>query len=126
MLIRTKNLIQKDYRLTVKGRLVSIYNSAKKRSKLKDIEFTIIPEDLVEIYYKQNGKCAISGLEMSLESSSRHKANTFIVSIDRIDSDKGYTKDNIQFLCWQINKMKSNLTEDEFKFWIRIISSRVL
>lgn len=126
MLIRTKNLIQKDYRITLKGRLVSIYNSAKSRAKKKDIDFTITPEDLLELYHKQDGICAISEMKMNFKTGRRHKANAFIISLDRIDPDKGYTKDNIQYLCWQVNKMKSNLTDNEFKFWIRIISSRVL
>lgn len=126
MLIRTKDLIQKDYRGTLKGRLVSIFNSAKSRAKKKELDFNITPEDLLELYYQQDGKCAITNLKMEFKTGPRHRANTFIVSLDRKNSEKGYTKDNIQFLCWQVNKMKSSLTEIEFIFWIRIISSRVL
>jgi hypothetical protein len=39
------------------------------------------------------------------------------LSIDRIDSKKGYIKDNIQFVCMAINQMKSDLTLDELYFF---------
>ena len=35
------------------------------------------------------------------------------LSIDRIDSLKGYTKDNIQLVCHLCNLMKSNLSMNE-------------
>ena len=35
------------------------------------------------------------------------------VSIDKIDSTKGYTKNNIQLICMECNQMKSDITEDE-------------
>lgn len=92
--------------------------------KKKGLEFNITKEDLIELYEKQKGKCAFSGLVMEMKTGPRHKSNTFSISLDRINNDKGYTKDNIQYLCWQINKMKSNLTDDEFRFWIKIISSQ--
>lgn len=123
--MRTKNDIQKDYRITIKGRLVSIFNGAKKRARLKKLVFEITPEDLIELYYKQNGRCAITNLEMSLVSANRKISNPFIVSLDRVDSFKGYTKDNIQFICNQVNRMKSNLTMQDFIFWIKTISSQV-
>jgi hypothetical protein len=35
-------------------------------------------------------------------------------SIDRINSTKGYTKNNCQLVCWAYNRAKSNMTEDAF------------
>lgn len=34
-------------------------------------------------------------------------------SLDRIDSSRGYTKDNIQVISYKANRMKSNATEQE-------------
>lgn len=36
-------------------------------------------------------------------------------SIDRVDSNGGYTLDNIQFLCGQCNRLKSDATLDQLK-----------
>ena len=35
--------------------------------------------------------------------------------IDRVDSSKGYTEDNVVPCCWIHNKMKSDMTYGEFK-----------
>jgi hypothetical protein len=34
-------------------------------------------------------------------------------SLDRIDSTKGYTKDNVQVICYLANKMKNNATIEQ-------------
>lgn len=39
------------------------------------------------------------------------------VSIDRIDSDKGYTIDNVQLVCMAVNQMKSDLTNEELMYF---------
>lgn len=56
--------------------------------------------------------CAYTGEVLTLE---RNKLN--IVSVDRIDSNKGYTKDNVVFCCSIINIMKTYLTVAEFRDW---------
>lgn len=48
---------------------------------------------------------------MTVTKSGRTNTN---VSIDRIDSNKGYTKDNVQLVCSAINFMKSNLSLNDF------------
>lgn len=57
------------------------------------------------MYYKQEGKCALSGeilTKIALEDKGINKYN---VSIDRINSSKDYTKDNIQLVGAIINIM---------------------
>jgi hypothetical protein len=43
------------------------------------------------------------------------------VSVDRIDSNKGYLKDNVQLVCMVINQMKSDLNLDELKYYCQEI-----
>lgn len=58
----------------------------------------------------QNGKCAISGLDMTYElGEGRIYTN---VSIDQIMPSKGYTIDNIQLVCMAVNQLKSDLDMD--------------
>ena len=67
---------------------------------------------------KQNGRCIITGLLMTNicyqnSVNDRHKINKWNISVDRIDSNKGYTIDNIQLICNVVNRMKSDLTDNE-------------
>ncbi len=47
------------------------------------------------------------------EEKGRQSDNS--ISIDRIDSSKGYTPDNIVVVSWKANRLKSNATLDEMK-----------
>lgn len=52
---------------------------------------------------KQNNKCALTG-DLITEST---------MSIDRIDSNHGYTEGNIQLTTWEANRFKRDYTEKE-------------
>ena len=80
-------------------------NSANKRKQ----EFSLEINDIVNFWNEQNKICAYSGLEMSLEAG---KLTT--VSIERIDSKIGYTKDNTILVCQAINRMKSDFSYEDF------------
>jgi hypothetical protein len=66
---------------------------------------------LLEIYNKQNGKCFYTGEYLQL---ARRNNSAYSLSIDRIDSNKGYVRDNI-VLCSSIaNFMKQNYNIKDF------------
>lgn len=95
--------------------------SAKKRLANKRIEagvFDIKPDDIKELIAKQNNKCVYTGYELEWSYNNNYK-----VSIDRIDSSKGYTKDNIQLVCFIVNQAKSDLSDDVFIDMCQKISS---
>jgi hypothetical protein len=74
-------------------------------------------EYLKWLYKEQGGKCALSGQEMTFE---RYCEN--VVSVDRIDSSRGYVKGNIHLTTWWANKMKMDLTLDDFRRKVQILS----
>lgn len=87
-------------------------DSAKKRGqrgRLDCEEHTITTDDIMKLKEKQDNKCVYSGLELVWKRHSPNKA-----SIDRIDSTKGYTPNNIQLVTKLVNQAKNNLTHDEF------------
>ena len=45
------------------------------------------------------------------------------ISVDRIDSSKGYTKDNIQLTLADVNIMKWNTSDDDFIATCKLIHS---
>jgi hypothetical protein len=109
---------QKKVRSELKGFMSQLLHGAKTRASKKGFDFDIDAEFLTEMLTDSGYKCAVTGIEMNLFSSGRKKANPFKCSLDRIDSSKGYTKDNVRFVCWAVNQMKADRTDEEFKFWI--------
>lgn len=61
---------------------------------------------------KQDGKCALTKFPMTLVWGNGKK-NIYNLSVDRIDSSKGYTKDNIQLVCAAANMMKGYMEYNE-------------
>ena len=83
---------------------------AKDRARKQNIKFDLTLDFLLELWKKQNGKCALSGLPMTYISlKGRIPTN---VSLDKIDRNLGYIKDNVQLVCMACNQMKSDLSED--------------
>jgi len=69
-----------------------------------------------DIYKKQNGICAISGLPMF---SSTVAWFPFQPSLDRIDNSKGHTLDNVHLVCRAINTGRGKTEINEFKVWFK-------
>ena len=90
--------------------------SARNRAKYKNIEFSIVLEDLENIYKKQGGRCYYTNL---LFDSSEY--GTY--SIDRIDSNLGYTKDNIRLTAACVNYMKNDMEESIFLKVVKLIAN---
>jgi len=88
--------------------LSSIYNGAKRRARKRGFGFNITKEYIQELYIKQQGRCAITDVKMSFIANDKYK-----ISLDRINSKKGYLKNNVQLLCWWVNRCKSNYSRDD-------------
>ncbi|MCA2590163.1 MAG: hypothetical protein IM509_05280 [Microcystis sp. M31BS1] len=116
---------QQAYRSTETGFVSQTIHNCKTRALKKGFEFSLTTEDLLNLMQVQNMQCAVTGLLMDFKSQSRKKANPFKCSVDRIDSSKGYTLDNVRLVCWAVNQMKSDRTEDEFEFWIKSIHKAI-
>lgn len=83
---------------------------AKDRALNKNIPFTITKEDLLNLWNKQNGLCAISKIPMTYELDAGRVFSN--VSIDQICPGVGYTIDNIQLVCMAVNQLKSDFEMD--------------
>ena len=95
--------------------------SANKRGKgARNIPWNITAEDLIELWEKQGGKCALSGAYLTHHRDGSGKKE-YNASIDRIRPDLDYTPENIQLVCYRVNLLKHNLSEDMFYWWIKTI-----
>ncbi len=68
------------------------YRSCKFGAKKRGFEFNISKEDMWEQWLVQDGKCALSGIELHIERNYQ-KLKGMTASLDRIDSTRGYTVD---------------------------------
>jgi hypothetical protein len=82
------------------------------RALRKKIPFTITHEYISELYEEQEGKCALTGIKLTVASNSRVSDGTY--SLDRIDSSKGYIPGNVQWIHKELNSMKMAMSQDRF------------
>lgn len=70
--------------------------------------FAVSIEYLDSIWKKQDGKCALSGIPIAFQDLGKAKGTA---SLDRIDSNKGYIKGNVQWLHKDVNIMKNSFSD---------------
>lgn len=90
----------------------------KRRALLKKIEFDLDFNFLKELFYNQAGFCYYSSIPMVMYSDVNRKisaASYNVASLDRIDSDKGYTKDNVVWCLNSINMFKAHHKLEDIK-----------
>lgn len=91
----------------------------KTRSRSYGSVCTLTIEQLIDLYEKQNKKCALSGIEMT--TVRKAGKNIYNASIDRIIPGGDYSIDNIRLVCNQVNMMRSNLSDCELLFLCKSI-----
>ncbi len=84
-------------------------------------ETEITAEYLKEIWDKQNGVCPYTGLKMQLRDYSK-PSSPANASVDRIDSTKGYIRDNIEFVCMSVNYAKNEFSKQEMLIFFKSIN----
>lgn len=109
---------KKDIQLQQNQVSKAYFGKVRRRAKLNKLEFSITIEYLQQLYHNQQCCCALSGvvLKMPVRCVNKEIDTKYfnLASLDRIDSSKGYIVDNVQWVDAKINKMKLDLTDNEF------------
>lgn len=92
------------------------------QAKIHGREFQLTKEYLWEIFQKQNGKCALTGIDLKFASTARSGDGN--ASIDRIDSSKDYIEGNIQWVHKDINYMKQEYDQEYFINMCNLITKK--
>lgn len=92
----------------------SHFANIKKHAEIRKLIFEIEIEKIWNLFLTQNRKCALSGVDLVFDKI-RGKTTA---SLDRIDSSKGYVEGNVQWVHKDVNRMKTNFPESEFKKWV--------
>lgn len=99
----------------VPGRWLS---RAKSNAEVRDLCFNVTLEDLQHQWEVQKGLCFYSGVPLIFakdgETCDTVKHISMVASLDRTDSSKGYTADNITWVSKTINYLKMDLSSDQF------------
>jgi hypothetical protein len=66
-----------------------------------------------ELFQEQDGKCKLTGIVMEVA-----QGGPLAISPDRIDSNAGYVRGNIQLTVWAANKAKGDTPDAEFRDFI--------
>ncbi len=106
--VKSKRKRQKQA-MNIEGRIVLWKRGARARG----IRWSVSTKHLKSIPLK----CHYTGFDLTFEMD---KQNT--ISLDRIDSHKGYVNGNVVFCCSDINYMKSDLHIEEFKMLCKAVA----
>jgi len=98
-----------------KGPSATFWSQVVHNAKVRNIDITITLEQAKTLLENQNNKCKLSGLPIYLSITRKeHRQRCTTASLDRIDSSKGYTLDNVQWVHKDVNQMKMAVSQDRF------------
>ncbi len=102
------------------------FNSVVKAASVRELEVDITIEFLAELYEKQNGLCALSGVPIDFIPQRIDKygrSRRITASLDRIDSYLGYTKENVQWTNTDINMLKRQYGQEKFIEMCKLVAN---
>ena len=113
--------VKKDIRRYSK-RMVAVL---RHRAKSINVPFNLTKEHLIEQWEKQQATCYYTGetLDLSLPSNGNYPHRKF-PSLDRRVPTEGYVIGNVVWTTYEVNRMKNDLTENEFLALSEIIYRR--
>lgn len=88
-----------------------VFNKYKKDAKERGLEWRLEPQDILDMWIEQGGKCKQTGLPLFCGDNSTD--HTW--SIDRMENGKAYIKDNVQLVSKIYNMSKMSRTDAEMK-----------
>tara|TARA_R110000823_G_scaffold177013_1_gene309584 strand:- start:353 stop:877 length:525 start_codon:yes stop_codon:yes gene_type:complete len=111
------------YLSTEKGFLLNLYKGCKKRTKEKQVkdpskeDFNLSQEEFLNLWEEHKAKhgmtCGYTGEPIIIQRLAPNKNGKQnpkpknLLSVDRLEPEKGYTKENIVFCGWAFNERKN-------------------
>lgn len=92
----------------MKSRASAAYNDSHKRAKRQGMNFDLTSAYILSLL-ESTPICPYFGYTLTYTVGK----DKTLASLDRIDSSKGYTQDNVQIISYFANLMKSSATQEE-------------
>jgi hypothetical protein len=70
---------------------------------------------ILELFEKQNGKCYWFKVDLKPSNIAKYPWQP---SLDRLDRDKGYTKDNVVLACYSANIGRNTASAEIFNMFV--------
>lgn len=109
-----------------------LLENVKKSGRMRDgylgrikREITLTPSDLRNQFKKQKGRCYWLNLPIDPQGIFVSR-NPFAISVDRLDSSKDYTPDNIVICCRFANLGRGNCDPNDFRAMLNKLEIRHL
>jgi hypothetical protein len=122
--------VKKGYRkktINYKNSLEHYFNSKlsflKRKSQKQNIPFNLEKGDLLELYNLQDGKCYYTDIHIFHNSGILSHDS---ISVERLNPEKGYTKENVVLCSFNINSFKGTMNEEEFKVYLDFILPKLI
>ena len=103
------------------GVRLSWFHKCKIGAETRGILWSLVVEDVWQKSVDLEGDCNLSGIPIGWSVIGQ----SHTASIDRIDSAKGYTIDNIQLLHKDINMMKQAFSQEHFVALCKSVADKV-
>lgn len=103
---------------TAEGRALKLLRTCRSMARPRGIAFSLTVSDILPALIA--GTCQVSGIEFDFHSSD----GPWRPSIDRIDSSRGYSPDNVQIVAWMVNAAKQQYPMDDLIRLAHAIASR--
>ncbi len=116
--IGLKNVAWKGSRTGDRDISGTYINRIRKSAKERGLSFNLTVDYLHELFINQDGKCALSGINLTLIRSREEGT----ASLDRINSDLGYQEGNVQWVHKTMNRMKMDINQDEFINFCKMVA----
>lgn len=100
-----------------------MWYNIRSRAKARGIEFDISFEQFEELA-NDSLLCPVFGYELeylSYTGTGSKISNPRRASLDRKDSSKGYTLDNVWFISWEANRMKNEYTTSQLEQLVKAL-----
>ena len=97
------------------------WNQVKRGAAKRGLEVLISQEDAWDQYLAQDGRCALTGLPLSLGNPKSMTA-----SLDRVVSTRPYEAGNIQWIYKAIQWSKTDLSDEDYTRFCRQVSDHRL
>jgi hypothetical protein len=115
-------LQKREWMAIRENRIKHCLYQAKRRALSNGMEFTITIDDLLPI----PDICPILGIKINyLGTKEKRGFVNDSLSIDRVDSSKGYIVGNVRIISWRANRIKSDATIFELEKILKYMKEHV-
>lgn len=97
--------------------LREMLKNARKNAKSRNLECLIDLDAVKMLAERSGGKCQLTGFEFEYGVAKESSANSrrrrlWAPSLDRIDSEQGYTVENLRIICFAVNAAKQEFGDE--------------